>query len=169
MKVKARIFPVLLLALMTAACHSTKPVPTTGPDHQPPADLPRHREYTVIPFSAVVEGYSVNGQLRMAADSVMWVSVSKFIEVGRGMVTPDSLFLHSAMLGREEAIDYADLRHRTGLNLDFGQLQHLVLQPDAGQRIQALANGLGVEATVQLGTPRHPDQLTFPYTKPAER
>ena len=169
MKTLAKTAPLLLAALLVAACHSTKPAVKPPAEAETPVETPRPRLYTVIPFTAEVEGMNVSGQLRMAEDSAMWVTVSKFIEVGRAMATPDSLFLHAPVLGREEALDYGALRRRTGVDITFAQMQQMAIAPDAERRIEALADKLGFDARLHLGSPRHPASLTFPYTKPTNR
>lgn len=160
---------MLLLALLATGCHSTRKV-TTVPEAVPTveAETPK-RNYTVMTFEGVVEGMSVNGQLRVAEDSAMWVSVTKLIEMGRAMCTPDSLWLHAPLLGRDDAMDYTSLRRRTGVDITYDEMQQCVLAPDAEERVANLARRLGFAAQIRIIQRRQPDHLTFPYTKPVKQ
>ena len=161
---------LLLLAMATlsfGACHSSRhtartpqPDDTVASRHETPK-----RVLSVIPFTAEVEGMAVSGQLRMAEDSVMWLTASKFIEVGRAMATADSVFLHAPLMGREEAMDYATLHRRTGVKTSLRDLQQMALAPDASQRIADLADKLGFSVTVHVGQRRQVDELSFPFVK----
>lgn len=160
---------MLLLALLATGCHSTRKV-TTVPEAVPTveAETPK-RNYTVLTFEGVVEGMSVNGQLRVAEDSAMWVSVTKLIEMGRAMCTPDSLWLHAPLLGHDDAMDYTSLRRRTGVDITYDEMQQCVLAPDAEERVANLARRLGFAARIRITQRRQPDHLTFPYTKPVKQ
>lgn len=168
---KARTLTLLLLAALAfGACHSSRrtavaPLPDTTDATQP---LPPHRTYTVVPFTAEVDGMAVSGQLRMAEDSVMWLSVNKFIEVARALATADSLFLHAPMLGYDGAMDYPTLQRHTGVKTSLREMQQMALAPDAEQRIAELAAKLGFNAKVQIGQRRQVQQLNFPYAKPQQ-
>lgn len=170
----SRIYQWALLALLTlslGACHTTKPsVRTQPPDADKPTEQPvPKREYTVVQFEAAVEGMLVNGQLRMAEDSVIWISVNKYIEVGRALATTDSLFLHAPLLNREEATDYESLQRRTGIKTTLADLQQMVVDPDAESRMADIARRLGSDAKIHIVSIRKVDQLTFPYTKPTQQ
>ena len=127
---------------------------------------PHKRTYTVVAFDGVVEGIGVNGQLRIAEDSVMWVTVSKIIEVGRAMCTPDSLWLRAPLLGHDDAIDYATLRRVSGKKVSFAELQQAIQADNAEERIAAMARKMGIKATVRITSRRTVDSLSFPYSKP---
>ena len=49
-------------------------------------------------FDSELAGVAVSGALRMACDSVVWVSLSKVVEVGRLRLTPDSVVIHIKIL-----------------------------------------------------------------------
>ena len=157
---------LVLLSLLAAGCHTAKKVPTVPEAPTVEEVAPAVRTYTVLTFEAEVEGIAVNGQLRVAEDSAMWVSVTKVIEMGRAMCTPDSLWLRAPLLGRDEAMDYAALRRQTGVDITFAELQQTVLAPDAEERLARMAQRLGVNAAVRITRRMHPEHLTFPYNKP---
>ena len=168
------LFCMSLLIALLAGCHSSRPT-ATAPD-VPPAEAegpapvePPRRTYTVMNFSGEVEGVSVNGQLRLAEDSVMWLSVNKMIELGRALATPDSLFLRAPMMGRDEAIDYPALQRLTGRNITFDDLQQTVLADDASERIARLAASLGASAHLTISERRQVEHLSFPFPKTPKR
>lgn len=167
----AALAAALLLAVLAAGCHAGR---KAAAPKVPPADgttdtavaveLPP-RPYTVINFEATVQGLVVDGQLRLAEDSVLWLSATKVVEVGRALATPDSLWLRAPLLGRDEAMDYAALRRTTGVAITFDEMQQMLLADDAEERLNALARRLGLEATLRIKARRRVDRLTFPYPK----
>ena len=161
----------IVMALLVAGCHSARKVATVPEAVTEEEGVPApetRRNYTVLTFDGVVEGISVNGQLRVAEDSAMWVSVTKLIEVGRGLCTPDSLWLRAPLLSRDDAIDYATLQRMTGVEITYDEMQQTVLAPDAEERLARLAQRLGIQATLHITQRRQVEHLTFPYTKPVK-
>ena len=163
---KAGVF--LVLVLLLAGCHTARhaAVAPDGQAEEPAPVVAPQRTYTVITFTGEVEGISVAGQLRMAEDSVIWVSMNKVIEMGRAMATPDSLWLRAPLLGRDDALDYATLRRTTGVGMTFDELQQMVSAEDAEVRIERMAKQLGARVTLKFTDRRRVDHLTFPYPKP---
>lgn len=123
------------------------------------------RQYTVINFNATVEGISASGQLRMATDSVMWISVSKFIELGRALATPDSVWFSAPLLNRYFAGTYDDLSKHTKQAISFEMLQAIAASDNAEERLVWLAERMGLGATVSITARRQADSLTFPFRK----
>lgn len=171
---KKRIYITMLVAaVLLAGCHGSRHTArNTEPQPQPPTDdvhvAPQKRTYTVMTFDGTVQGISVSGQLRMAEDSVMWVTVNKIIEVGRAMCTPDSLWLRAPLLGHDDAMDYTTLQRLTDKKITFKEIQQMATADDAEERIADLARQLGFDATVHITGRREVDNLSFPYTKPAK-
>ncbi|MCR5445416.1 MAG: DUF4292 domain-containing protein [Bacteroidales bacterium] len=165
---------VLLAVLLMVGCHSSRKAARTAVADTVPAEpevaveAPQ-RQYIVVNFEGEVEGFNVVGQLRLAEDSAMWVSVNKVIEVGRAMATPDSLWMRSSLLGRNDALDYATLRRQTGVDITFDEMQQTILADDADARLDALAHRLGVKATLRITGRRRVERLSFPYPKPIKR
>lgn len=156
----------LTLAVLTAGCRSSRRVATPPAPPEPQAEAPApQRTYTVMNFSGEAEGLTVNGQLRVAQDSAMWLSVNKIFEVARALATQDSLFLRAPLLGYEVATDYADLQRRTGRKMSYADLQALALEPDAEEKISALARELGFDVKVAIGVRRQVEHLSLPYPK----
>lgn len=171
--VAAAVAALLLTALLAgcrrlpseaATADTTAAADTSG--GRPPA--PPSRRYSVATLGGEVNGISLSGQLRVAHDSMIWVSVGRLIEVGRGMCTPDSLWLRSSLLGRDDAVDYATLRRTTGVDISYDELQEAALADDGGERLTRMAQRLGLDATVSVAPLRQVDRLSFPFPKPTK-
>lgn len=160
---------LLLLAttlLTVAACRSHRETASSSPT-PPPSDAPSSetRQFTVISFTGTVEGLSVSGQVRMAKDSIIWCSVTKLLEVGRAMATPDSVWVRSTLLGINEAGTFRQAQHKAKINLSFSQIQDMLESDDAEQRLSDLARQLGHPATVRITRRQQVDHLSFPFNK----
>jgi hypothetical protein len=87
---RLRYILVLVAAVgLAAGCRSTRQAAATAaPEGAPkPQEAPR-RELTVTTFTAMVNGISATGQVRMAEDSVIWLSVTKLVELQLGLRSP---------------------------------------------------------------------------------
>ena len=81
-------------------------------------------------FTIKTGDLSASGQIRMRKDSVIWVSVVKFIEIARIKLTPDSLFFHNKIQNEYYAGDYAFLKKNFGIEMDFALLESLLTGND---------------------------------------
>jgi hypothetical protein len=148
-----------LLLLLATSCRSSRPAATTTTVPSEP------RTYTLITLAGEVDGFSFNGQVRMAKDSVIWCNVSKIFDLGRAMATPDSVWLHAPLLGRHDAGDYRMVKRETGIDISFAELQSLLESDDAEQRLVSFARRLGHTATVKIKKRERVQHLTFPFEK----
>lgn len=168
MKLRNIAFLLLGAVLLTiAACRSQResiPSPTEAAADTPTVPA-TPRQYTVITFNGTVDGISVNGQIRMAKDSLIWGSVTKLIEVGRAMATPDSVWARSALLGINEAGTFQQAQRRAKTTLTFSQIQALLESDDAEQRLAEMARNLGHPATIRITRRQQVDRLSFPFNK----
>ena len=154
------------LALLAASCRTTEKLPTQQPKgEETRIELQAPRTLTVLNFNAVVEGISVNGQLRMAEDSVIWVTVNKIIELGRAMATTDSVWVTVPVADRHFAGTYEQAARIAKQEMDFNMLQDIVNAPDAERRIEALAARMGFNARVRITSRKQVDRITFPFVK----
>ena len=160
-----------LLATATA-CHTPRHVataPTPLPAEEAPAPTApidnEPRVLTVMNFNAVVEGATVNGQLRMASDSLIWMSVTKIVELGRAMATPDSVWVSVPLAGKHFAGNYTDLERHTKRPVCFATLQQIANADDAEAQIEELARQMGFDAKVRITRRQQVQRLTFPFTK----
>lgn len=159
---------VLGLALVATlgACHSSRKTPKATPPEPAEQTPPEpRRTYTVVGFNATLEGVSTTGQLRIAEDSTLWVTVTKLIELGRAMATPDSVWVNAPALGHTFAGTYAELSRLAGRRITFSMLQEIATADDAEERLARLAAELGVDASVSITTRKRVDHLTFPFRK----
>ena len=170
---KTIFLPLIFLTLW--GCHTVRPTATTpeapaapvepATVEETPSQPAAPRTYTVINFSGVVEGISINGQLRIAEDSIMWLSINKYIEVARGLASPDSLWLRAPLLGIDDAIDYPALRKRLHRHISFADLQAIALAENADEQITQLANQMGYRADIHITRRQQVSYLSFPFTK----
>ncbi len=174
-----RLAALLAIATLTtalAACHSLRnvatdqePAPAPTPTDEHPAAVvstpEKPRELTVLNFSAVVEGASVNGQLRMASDSLIWLSVTKILELGRAMATPDSVWVSVPLASKYFAGNYTDLQRYTKRPVSFDDLQRIAASDNAEAQIEQLARQMGFDAKVRITRRQKVQRLTFPFTK----
>lgn len=156
-------FAIALLAV--AACRSQRDTAATPDTPGTPATPAAEARYTVISFTGTVDGISVNGQVRLAKDSVIWCSVTKLLEVGRAMATPDSVWVRSSLLGVNEAGTFSQAQRKAKTNLTFSQIQELLMSDDAEQRLAEMSSTLGHPATVRITRRQQVDRLSFPFNK----
>lgn len=156
-------FAIALLAV--AACRSQRDTAATPDTPGTPATPTAEARYTVISFTGTVDGISVNGQVRLAKDSLIWCSVTKLLEVGRAMATPDSVWVRSSLLGVNEAGTFSQAQRRAKTNLTFSQIQELLMSDDAEQRLAEMSRAFGHPATVRITRRQQVDRLSFPFNK----
>ena len=156
---------VLLLALLAVGCRSTRQAATTTAPATVAAPAAPQRQLTVITFSAIVNGFSASGQMRVAEDSVLWVSVNKLVELGRAMATPDSVWVTTTFGDHNFAGSYDDLQRLTKRRITFDEMQAMAMADDAGEQISQLAASLGLNATVYVTGRRKVNKLAFPFKK----
>jgi len=159
-----RYLYILVIALLAVGCRSTRQATTTAPATVAATVAPQ-RQMSVITFTAIVNGFSASGQMRIAEDSVLWVSVNKLVELGRAMATPDSLWLTTTFGDHSFAGSYDDLQRLTNRYITFDDMQAMALADDAGEQISQLAASLGFNATVYVTGRRKVNKLAFPFKK----
>ena len=152
-----------LTLLLAAACSSTEKTTTTPPEERPV--VKPKPEYTTMTFSGEAEGVSFSGQLRMAKDSVIWCNFSKFIDLGRAMMTRDSVWIRIPLIGRNDAGDYGMVRRLTGVSVTYDEIQAILLSDDPEEGIRRLARRMGYNVKVRIKRRERVDQLTFPFDK----
>lgn len=165
MKQYRYLLMVLLLALLAVGCRSTRQAATTTAPATVAAPAAPQRQLTVITFSAIVNGFSASGQMRVAEDSVLWVSVNKLVELGRAMATPDSVWVTTTFGDHNFAGSYDDLQRLTKRHITFDEMQAMAMADDAGEQISQLAASLGLNATVYVTGRRKVNKLAFPFKK----
>ena len=163
----------ILAAVVLTGCHGSRNTADSEVATEPPAISPTGDttaiamppKYTVVNFTATIAGVSTNGQLRMAKDSVMWVSVNKLIELGRAMATKDSVWVNAPMFDKRFSGNYADVGRIAKREVTFEELQAIALSDDAEERLQRMAAQLGIEATIRITSRKTEPALRFPFQK----
>ena len=153
------ILLMILGAMVVTGCRSTK----TAVD--PAAQQKETHDYTMMTFAGTVENLSVTGQVRMDRDKVIWCSVNKFIEVGRAMATPDSVWVQVPLMGRFERVDYNELSRMTKRHITFADLQAILESDDYEREITELAKSIGLSASITITKRIKAEKLTFPFDK----
>lgn len=114
-------------------------------------------------FRCTVDGISVNGQLRMSNDSIIWISASKIVELGRALLTPSRAQAYTKLISKKYDLTYNDIRQRWGIDVDFATLQALLLgncPPDCRKSREPQRSGDTVTMWMAQGGER---QLTLKY------
>jgi len=78
-------------------------------------------------FQCTFQGIRLTGMLRMQEDSIIWLSISKIVELGRARLTPDSILVYARATQQYYKGDYASLHKVTGYRIDYGRLQPVFL------------------------------------------
>lgn len=95
-------------------------------------------------FSCTVNGITVNGQIRIAKDSIVWVSVNKIIEMGRAKLTPTRAQAYARLAGKQYDGDYEGLKKRWGIDADYATIEALLTgncPPDCDRTQEPKRNG----------------------------
>lgn len=115
-------------------------------------------------FNCTVMGMSATGQVRLRQDSIIWVSVSKLMELGRLKVTQDSVVGHLRLSNEYLRMDMNEARRRLGV--DYDSLQRLLLQHDFDTLLQLTHPRLSSPITVHFTRRQEDLPLTYPLTIP---
>lgn len=128
-----------------AATQPTTPsAPSTGATPSKPEqkkENKRQRPFDTFSgsFTCEVQGMNVNGLVRLQYDSVIWVCLNKFIELGRVRITPDSVVAYIRPTNQYVRATMKEMQQQHGLDIDFYRLQSLLLgQPISSKTIQCM-------------------------------
>jgi len=162
-KITRHLLPLALAALLLAsACCSQRHIA----EEPAPVQPRRAHPCRTANFTCAVAGTTVNGQLRLAEDSLLWLSASKIVELGRALATPDSVIVYAKVMGSCFRGTYDDLYRRFHYRTSFDDLQEMVTAPDADTRLQELARRFGVAAEVHIQPWRQVAETSFPLYVP---
>lgn len=162
-KIASTLLPLALAALLLAsACCSQRQLAEDSAPVQPQ----RVHPYRTANFTCAVAGTTVNGQIRLAEDSIIWASASKVVELGRAVATPDSVIVYAKVMGSCFRGTYDDLYRRFHYRTSFADLQEMLTAPDADARLQSLARRFGVAAEVRIQPWRESKEASFPIYVP---
>lgn len=132
---------VTAAGLLAAGCRSTKPAAQEQPkqeaaqqaeapqQHGPEQAAEETGEWRTLvgAFDCEVKGIEGTGQVRVAKDSVVWISLSKIIELGRVMFTRDSVFVYVKVTNQYFKGSYADAGRILGIEADYGLIEGMFM------------------------------------------
>lgn len=104
-------------------------VQPTPPRQTPRLDTIRNTHFNTYSanFSCTIDGVTVNGQIRIRHDSIIWISLNKVIELGRIIATPSGVEGYVKVMGRYYKGDYAAISKRWGVDIDYATLEALIV------------------------------------------
>ncbi|MBQ0016279.1 MAG: DUF4292 domain-containing protein [Bacteroidales bacterium] len=170
---------IFLLAVITlVGCRHTRNISDERPLAVPNADVSVAEpvfhcpyQYLSAAFECKAGSMECNGLLRTECDSLIWVSVSKIIEIGRVVFTPDSITCYLKIYNRYFKGSYEDLFRITGYQTSFDELQQQISDAYTQQSsvIEIPIHSKQIDITLTV-LPRHADRLstrpTFPLNIP---
>ena len=161
---------VATVALMfVTACKTTKPTTTTTTVTPPPV-VDNHltlNEIKMSDFSTLqmnfrteVRDIGVSGQVRIQKDRVIWVSISKLIELARVKLTPDSAYASVKIKNQAFQGTYEQFQKQFGIAINFDIAQAIII----GNDISSYTEGTptykvaGKTTTITFDQRRNPKQ-----------
>lgn len=126
-----KILAFALLALILVSCSKKVLVSDYGKNKfkVQNIDFETFNSRAKIRYNNGSKNLSLNANIRMKKDSVIWVSLSAFlgIEVARGLITPDSMVLINRIDQDYEVMDYKELSKKFNFDIDYNLIQAMLL------------------------------------------
>lgn len=170
------LFLTLLSSILFVGCHKRDAVESLkGEAVQQVIDanvsdtVPQFH-YMTATFTCEALGVKANGLLRMAADSIIWVSVSKVVDLGRAKFTPDSVWVYVPLRNMYYSCPYSYIKERFDVTVDFQMLQSMAVEKaEAGNKftIPVRTSILNEDVKFSIGKVGNPEQLSFPFSIPS--
>lgn len=176
MKSYKTMLAMLLAISAMVGCHKREVIESVNADSiqaviEAPKDEAPQFHYMTSSISCQALGYNVSGQVRVCRDSVIWVSVSKFIELGRAKLTPDSIYVYAKVNNSYYGCPYGYLKSRFGVDVDYKSIQGMLVEkaqkPDGSQTIPIRSKELNTDVVVRFSNVAWPQVLSFPFAIPA--
>jgi hypothetical protein len=170
MSIRRYILPLILcLALVATGCRSQRDAAGRTPgDNDAATGTTARPNYYTANFEVTARGLTANGQIRMMQDSIIWVSASKVIELGRAKFTPDTVTVYIMMMNRYFRGTYDDLYNKFHFRTDFKTLSETVMSENSEQLLAEMAKAFGIEATIKMEPWKKVEKLSFPLTIPSQ-
>lgn len=124
-------------------------------------------------FTCKVNGMNVNGIARIQYDSVIWLCVNKFVELGRVRITHDSVVLYLRYSNQHLRCTMKELTQRFHIDADFWTLQGALLGwPIESKHIQCMPSQyytvgnlmFAKELNINITHPRMRQSLLLKYS-----
>lgn len=163
---------IMVILLCLVGCRSHKEIATeTDPREEETAIAPVVKKICfTATFDCEVENINVSGLLRMQEDSIIWVCVNKFIELGRGTLTPDSVHVYAKILNRYFSGNYQNVEKKTGYKTDFKSLQDIFLDAYRTGRkhitIPIASKQINTTVTIDIKKLERASNLSYPMSIP---
>ncbi|MBR1516843.1 MAG: DUF4292 domain-containing protein [Bacteroidales bacterium] len=174
MKIKADIMNryvayLMMACLLMAGCRSHKE--TAVEQTPPPAEPTCQYRWLTATFDCTVMGTTINGLMRTECDSVIWLSASKIIELGRARLTHDSVEVYAKIYNRYFRGNYDDVYRLTGVRTSFDELQKKIdnayIEKKKVVTVTLKARQLNEPLTLNIRRIEAlPTPLTFPFRIP---
>lgn len=158
---------------------TNKPANPSNNKTQTPKPTPQGPKYNFKTFSTnvtcTVGNYSANAQLRMLNDSIIWITVSKFIELGRAYITPDSVKAYIKVTNEYIAGSWTDIQLKYNVDINFAMVQDMLLgQPVKAKVVSSTASDfqtigklkIAKQINVAVKHPRMNQTARLKYTTP---
>lgn len=141
---KNRTIHILLIAvavMMTVmtSCKSTKKVTQTPEIPPPPPEVNhltvkdiRNADFSTLSmnFGTEIDVVRVSGQVRIKKDKVIWVSISKIIELARVKMTTDSVYASVKVKNQAFQGTYTQFQKEFGIAINYDIMQALLIGND---------------------------------------
>ena len=130
---------VAVALIFATACKSTKPSATPSTKVRPSVadnSMANNKiddldfETLSMNFSTEIMDVSVSGQIRMLKDRIIWVSISKLIELGRVKMTPDSVYAYVKVKNQAFQGTYEQFQKKFGIAINFDIAQAIIIGND---------------------------------------
>ena len=122
----------------TTAAPVTNVVATPPDSHKSHSNWNKRQTFSGS-FTCKVNGITVNGIARIQYDSVIWLCVNKFVELGRIRITHDSVLLYLRSSNQYLRCGIDELSQRFHIDIDFWTLQGALLGwPIESKHLQCL-------------------------------
>ena len=115
---------IIVSTIIICGCRSSKPTaePTTVTETKCRCGY----QWLEATFNSEVRGVNVSGILRTSCDSVIWVSISKVVELGRMKLTPDSVTIYAKVLNKAYRGTYDDIYRITNYRTSYEEIQQKI-------------------------------------------
>lgn len=130
------------------------------------AELPH---YLQANFTCEVNGIKVRCQARMCSDSIIWVNANKIVDLGRAILTPDSVKVYVGVNNSYFTCDYPYFRQKFGIETDYTALQGMLIEHTArptSLTVPIRSSQLNADAHFKFDAATRPTKLNFPFSIP---
>ncbi len=126
-----KIIAIFLVAVLLVSCSKKVSISDFGKNKfkVQNVDFRNFSSRAKIRYDNGHRNLSLNANIRIKKDSIIWVSLSAFlgIEVARGLITPDSMVLINRIENEYEAMNYKELSKKFNFDIDYSLIQAMLI------------------------------------------